>query len=382
MIGKEREWEGDCLSYQRLERKHGTSRRTLRRHCCLDCTNSRICIKTQHLNASPYQHRPPSKQSERTTPTMQSPTTTTAAFATSSNIFTSCPSTPVSRRVDSFEPPCIYHSAPQCCHCGYRGQHADQCPFNPNPRKWTIYPTWYVTHLHHDLDIQWPSYSHSISSYCIAFHISLHPKYTIIATPHSTPATAFLIFFFRNRSSLWYPHLTFDILYLTFLFPPNVSGSSSHFAYLFIFVILIQLETRTFGGGCTDKGGWYARKKSAHFHPQFLFVTHRESLYSSPIAICVQYQFASNSLAFLAVKTLGIRIPVANFMKGLGSHTTLVVSDIPLFFRAHVLYSLKNNNNSHTRQFRSILRHFCISLTRQSVSLFNERILCRNTFCI
>jgi len=59
------------------------------------------------------------------------------SVAASSTISTS--PTLLSRHSDSFDL-CLNHSAPQCCHCGYRGQHADACPFNPNPqtRKWRI----------------------------------------------------------------------------------------------------------------------------------------------------------------------------------------------------------------------------------------------------
>ncbi|KAF9528116.1 hypothetical protein CPB83DRAFT_854911 [Crepidotus variabilis] len=45
-------------------------------------------------------------------------------------------STPVASRQTTHQTSelCLNYSAPQCCHCGYRGQHADACPFNPNPQ--------------------------------------------------------------------------------------------------------------------------------------------------------------------------------------------------------------------------------------------------------
>ncbi|KAI0305054.1 hypothetical protein BC826DRAFT_902055 [Russula brevipes] len=30
---------------------------------------------------------------------------------------------------DNNEGSCVNHSAPQCCHCGYRGCHSPNCPF-------------------------------------------------------------------------------------------------------------------------------------------------------------------------------------------------------------------------------------------------------------
>ena len=30
---------------------------------------------------------------------------------------------------DSSESSCVLHSAPQCCHCGWRGAHSPNCPF-------------------------------------------------------------------------------------------------------------------------------------------------------------------------------------------------------------------------------------------------------------
>ncbi|KAN0121633.1 hypothetical protein V8E52_003529 [Russula decolorans] len=33
------------------------------------------------------------------------------------------------REGPDIEGSCVNHSAPQCCHCGYRGSHSPNCPF-------------------------------------------------------------------------------------------------------------------------------------------------------------------------------------------------------------------------------------------------------------
>ncbi|KAF9264450.1 hypothetical protein L218DRAFT_863105 [Marasmius fiardii PR-910] len=34
-----------------------------------------------------------------------------------------------SKQFDSTGSSCSFHSAPQCCHCGWRGSHSPTCPF-------------------------------------------------------------------------------------------------------------------------------------------------------------------------------------------------------------------------------------------------------------
>ncbi|KAI9454902.1 hypothetical protein BJY52DRAFT_1122446 [Lactarius psammicola] len=47
-----------------------------------------------------------------------------------SNFKTSVSTTPLPPREGTdIESPCINFSAPQCCHCGWRGTHSPTCPF-------------------------------------------------------------------------------------------------------------------------------------------------------------------------------------------------------------------------------------------------------------
>ncbi|KAH9982306.1 hypothetical protein BGW80DRAFT_1151648, partial [Lactifluus volemus] len=53
---------------------------------------------------------------------------TTSAPVTSHHQPTTSLPTPTRVETDN-EGSCINFSAPQCCHCGYRGSHSPNCPF-------------------------------------------------------------------------------------------------------------------------------------------------------------------------------------------------------------------------------------------------------------
>ncbi|EKM61543.1 uncharacterized protein PHACADRAFT_248221 [Phanerochaete carnosa HHB-10118-sp] len=55
-----------------------------------------------------------------------------AAQSTSSSSSSTAVYTPVLFRTTSSQHECtssVTHNAPQCCHCGWRGDHAPTCPF-------------------------------------------------------------------------------------------------------------------------------------------------------------------------------------------------------------------------------------------------------------
>ncbi|KIJ97040.1 hypothetical protein K443DRAFT_681826 [Laccaria amethystina LaAM-08-1] len=52
---------------------------------------------------------------------------TTATIVCASLEHSSPTTTPTHKESDSNT--CVNHSSPQCCHCGWRGSHAANCPF-------------------------------------------------------------------------------------------------------------------------------------------------------------------------------------------------------------------------------------------------------------
>jgi hypothetical protein len=99
----------------------------------VEFTRVPISRRRLHKGNSPHNHlsHPPPLSPPPTMFALSSSTSIACAAANHSSLANSIPASgmPISHQSTTSEPPSNFGS-PQCCHCGHRGAHAHNCPFN------------------------------------------------------------------------------------------------------------------------------------------------------------------------------------------------------------------------------------------------------------